>query len=104
MPTTDGFVTDDRAAVERVRSFRGHIEDMSGDERVYLLDYLAEALARRMSVAERPAEKPGEPAMIFLGPNHTKRFYCPECHSGVFTRREDLYICNGCGSLFEADH
>ena len=45
----DQFEEDDRAAIRRVRSFAGHIQDMPGDERLFLLGYLAEALARRMN-------------------------------------------------------
>jgi hypothetical protein len=44
----------DRAAVERVRAFVGHIEDMPGDEKVYLLVYLAEAVERLLKEAEPP--------------------------------------------------
>jgi hypothetical protein len=48
-------VTDmDRAAVERVRAFAGHIEDMPGDEKIYLLDYFAEAVTRLLNEAEPP--------------------------------------------------
>jgi hypothetical protein len=48
-------VTDmDRAAVERVRAFAGHIEDMPGDEKIYLLGYFAEAVARLLNEAEPP--------------------------------------------------
>lgn len=36
----------DRQAVERVREFSGRIEEMPDDERIYLLGYLAEAVAR----------------------------------------------------------
>jgi hypothetical protein len=44
----------DRAAVERVRAFAGHIEDMPDDEQVRLLGYLAEAVERLLKEAEPP--------------------------------------------------
>jgi hypothetical protein len=52
-------VTDmDRAAVERVRAFAGHIEDMSGDEKIFLLGYLAEAVERLSGVEPPPLVRP----------------------------------------------
>ena len=48
----DSFEADDRAAVARVQSFTGHIEDMTEDERLYLLGYLAGALSRRLGSGE----------------------------------------------------
>jgi ribosomal protein S27AE len=100
---TDPSWKEDAEMVNRVRAFIGHVEDLPADERVFLLGYLSEALARRMGgvpyVKPGPQE-PGEPAMIFLGPNRTKRFACPECGANVFTRRGDRYTCNGCQSVY----
>lgn len=30
-----------------------------------------------------------------------KRFFCPFCSVGIFTREGQVYTCNGCGEQFE---
>jgi hypothetical protein len=45
-------------------------------------------------------EEEGTPAMVFLGPNR-KRFACETCGTTVFTRRGEIYTCNGCGEAYQ---
>jgi hypothetical protein len=43
-------------------------------------------------------DKP-EPAMVFL-PGR-KRFACERCSASVFTRRGEIFTCNGCGAQYK---
>jgi hypothetical protein len=55
------FLAQDRALIERMSEVRGHIEDMPGDERVFMLGALTGALERhlaRAGEAEGPLNAP----------------------------------------------
>jgi hypothetical protein len=47
-PDRGDFPAYDRALLDRMGQFLGHIEDMGGDERVYMLGRLAGALSRHL--------------------------------------------------------
>lgn len=58
----DDLLATDRALVARMKKFLGHIEDMDGDERVFMLGALCGALDRHLkATADQPAEilRPG---------------------------------------------
>lgn len=86
-PLTDQFDADDRAAIRRVRSFAGHIQDMPGDERLFLLSYLAEALARRMNGTVIRPTPPLPPSLekVTTPPRQrgALRYKCPRCKAPV---------------------
>jgi hypothetical protein len=57
--TASGFPAEDRALLDRMRLFVGHIEDMGDDERVFMLGALTGALGRHLSPSPVTVMRPG---------------------------------------------
>lgn len=59
MTAPDDFPAQDKALVDRMKTFLGHIEDMGDDERVFMLGALTGALERHLGPPAATLMRPG---------------------------------------------
>jgi hypothetical protein len=58
----------------------------------------ASVLGRPVAEVVPGKEAEAVPAMVYIA---GKRFACRDCSVTVFSRTGDLFVCNGCGAVYE---